>query len=114
MDQAALEVTGSACATRDRNAPPVLGAPLLELRRMTKTYGSVQNPVSVLHAVDLTITAGEYVAIAGPSGSGKSTMLNILGCLDRPTSGSYCLAGEDVSRLDDQNLSRIRNLRIGF
>ena len=90
------------------------GAPLLHLQSVTRTYGTAQNPVPVLRGVDLQIEPGEYVAVAGPSGSGKSTVLNILGCLDRPSSGSYWLAGEDVSVLDDRSLSRIRNRRIGF
>lgn len=89
-------------------------APLLELQAVTKAYGTEQNRVAVLGGIDLVIAAGEYVAIAGPSGSGKSTILNILGCLDRPTSGAYRFAGEDVSRLGDRDLSRIRNRRIGF
>jgi putative ABC transport system ATP-binding protein len=90
------------------------GGPLLELRAVTKVYGTQQNPLTVLHGVDLAVLAGEYVAIAGPSGSGKSTVLNILGCLDRPTAGSYWLGGDDVSALPDGDLSRIRNQRIGF
>jgi len=87
---------------------------LLELRAVTRTYGNMQNPVPVLYGIDLAVEQGEYTVIVGPSGSGKSTVLNILGCLDRPTTGSYWLAGDDVSRLDDFALSRIRNKRIGF
>jgi len=68
----------------------------------------------VLREIDLTITSGEYVAIMGPSGSGKSTLLNMIGCLDRPTSGDYLLGGQSVSELDDDQLSMIRGMRIGF
>ena len=67
-----------------------------------------------LRDLDLSIEQGEYVAIMGPSGSGKSTLLNVLGCLDRPTSGTYQIGGEDVSKLDDDELSKIRGSRIGF
>jgi len=70
--------------------------------------------VYALRGVDLAISAGSYVAIMGPSGSGKSTMLNILGCLDRPTAGRYFLGGEDVSRMPDDALSEARGKRIGF
>jgi len=90
------------------------GTPLLQFRAVTRTYGTPQNPVPVLHGIDLDVHDGEYTVIIGPSGSGKSTMLNILGCLDRPSTGSYSIGGEDVSRLTDFELSRIRNRRIGF
>jgi len=89
-------------------------APIAELRDIGKTYGTAQNPLPVLIGVDLDISAGEYLAIIGPSGSGKSTLLNILGCLDVPTRGSYRIEGDDVARLDDLRLSRVRNTRIGF
>jgi putative ABC transport system ATP-binding protein len=89
-------------------------APIVELRGIGKTYGTAQNPLTVLADVDLDIAAGEYLAIIGPSGSGKSTLLGILGCLDVPSRGSYRIEGEDVSRLDDTRLSRVRNTRIGF
>lgn len=87
-----------------------------DLRRITKVYykpdGSVL--VEALKGVDLQIAAGQYVAIMGASGSGKSTMMNILGCLDRPTSGEYFLDGRDVARMDDDELSRVRGKKIGF
>ena len=66
------------------------------------------------YGVDLTINKGEFVAIVGPSGSGKSTMMNLIGCLDRPTSGRVKIAGEDLSKLNDKKLTSLRNLAIGF
>jgi putative ABC transport system ATP-binding protein len=88
--------------------------PILVMEKLCKNYqlGSVE--LRVLRDIDLTITSGEYVAIMGPSGSGKSTLLNMIGCLDRPTSGDYQLGGQSVSDLDDDQLSMIRGLRIGF
>ena len=87
---------------------------MIELRSIEKTYhtGGVETPV--LHGIDLTIEEGEFVALMGPSGTGKSTLMNILGLLDRPTGGTYTLAGQDLTRLDDDQLSAIRNRRIGF
>lgn len=88
--------------------------PILMMEKLCKNYqlGSVE--LRVLRDIDLTITSGEYVAIMGPSGSGKSTLLNMIGCLDRPTSGDYQLGGQSVADLDDDQLSIIRGLRIGF
>jgi putative ABC transport system ATP-binding protein len=86
----------------------------IDLQRITKTYKSGSLEVPALQGVDLRIQRGEYVAIMGPSGSGKSTMMNILGCLDRPTSGTYRLDGEDVSHLDDNALAAIRLRKLGF
>jgi putative ABC transport system ATP-binding protein len=89
-------------------------AELIRTEHLVKTYylGEVQVPA--LKGVDLTIKAGEFVAIMGASGSGKSTFMNILGCLDRPTQGKYFLEGDDVSGLTRDELARIRNKRIGF
>lgn len=81
---------------------------------LTKIYGRGDVEVRALDGISLSIGEGEFVAIMGPSGSGKSTMMNILGCLDRPTSGKYFLAGEDVSQMDKNQLALIRNRRLGF
>jgi len=87
---------------------------MIELEGVTKVYRMGELEVRALDHVDLTIDSGELVAIMGPSGSGKSTMMNILGCLDIPTDGSYKLDGVDVSRLSDRELADIRNRKIGF
>ena len=87
---------------------------IVELAGVHKDYGSAEAPLRVLRAVELTIGAGEFVGIVGASGSGKTTLMNIVGCLDRATEGRYVLDGEDVSGLDDDRLSRLRNRSIGF
>jgi putative ABC transport system ATP-binding protein len=87
---------------------------LIELAEVRKTYDTGQVQVEALRGVDATIEEGEYVAVVGPSGSGKSTLMHIVGCLDVPTSGSYHLAGEDVSSLGEERLAEVRNRRIGF
>ena len=87
---------------------------LVEVRDMCKIYNPGENEVRALDHVSLKINRGEFVAIIGHSGSGKSTLMNMLGCLDVPTSGSYYLNGKDVSHLTDDELSDIRNLEIGF
>ena len=87
---------------------------LLSLRGVTKIYSLGQVQVCALGGVDLDIDEGELVSIMGPSGSGKSTLMNILGCLDSPSAGSYKLAGQEVSQLTDDELARIRNRKIGF
>jgi len=88
--------------------------PAIDLARITKTYKTGALEVPVLHGIDLRIERGEFVAIMGPSDSGKSTMMNIIGCLDRPTSGTYHLDGEDVSHLDEAALASIRLRKLGF
>ncbi|MDP4535685.1 ABC transporter ATP-binding protein [Alkalimonas collagenimarina] len=87
---------------------------MIRAQQLNKTFGQGDNQVIALHGVDLTISENEFVAIMGTSGSGKSTLMNILGCLDTPTSGSYQLAGQDVASLSDEALSAIRNQSIGF
>ena len=90
-------------------------ANLIELRNVYKIYGEgLESEVRALDDVSLTIGRGEFIAVVGQSGSGKSTMMNVLGCLDIPTYGSYFLNGTDVSELTDKELSRIRNKEIGF
>lgn len=87
---------------------------LIEIRDICKIYNPGENEVRALDHVDLTIDKNEFVAIIGQSGSGKSTLMNMLGCLDVPTSGTYILNGQDVSGLSDDELSDIRNREIGF
>ncbi len=87
---------------------------LIEIRDMCKVYNPGENEVRALDHVDLRIDKNEFVAIIGQSGSGKSTLMNMLGCLDVPTSGEYILNGQDVSNLTDDDLSDIRNREIGF
>ena len=87
---------------------------LVEIKDVCKVYNPGENEVRALDHVSVTIDEGEFVAIIGQSGSGKSTLMNMLGCLDVPTSGSYMLHGQDVSDLDDNELSDIRNREIGF
>ena len=90
------------------------GQPLIHARDLRKTYHVGDQVVHALDGLDLDIHANEYVALMGPSGSGKSTLMNMLGCLDSPTSGTYILNDQDVSRLEDDALADIRNREIGF
>jgi putative ABC transport system ATP-binding protein len=87
---------------------------ILVMKNLCKTYHMGAVELRVLKDINLTIYAGEYVAIMGPSGSGKSTLLNMIGCLDRPTAGDYLLGGQSVATLEDNQLSLIRGSRIGF
>lgn len=91
-----------------------MSEPIIEIKGITRDFPLGSEIVKVLKGVDLHINKGEYVALMGPSGSGKSTLMNILGCLDTPTGGSYVLNGKDVSRMADDELAGIRNKEIGF
>jgi len=88
--------------------------PIINIKGITRDFPLGNETVYVLKGIDLLINKGEYVALMGPSGSGKSTLMNILGCLDTPTSGSYILNGKDVSKMEDDELAEIRNKEIGF
>jgi putative ABC transport system ATP-binding protein len=94
-------------------APPA-SLPVIDLYNVIKTYRTGTLTVEAVRGVTLSILPGEYVAIMGPSGSGKSTLMHILGCLDPLTAGSYRLAGQDVSRMSEDELAEVRNRRIGF
>ncbi len=87
---------------------------LISLKGITKNYVMGKEVLQVLKGIDLTIEKGEYVALMGPSGSGKSTLMNMIGCLDSPTSGTYILNNQDVSGMTDNELAEIRNKEIGF
>ncbi len=90
------------------------GSAIIRLENVYKIYGSGETEVRALAGVDLTVNQGEYCSIMGASGSGKSTMMNIIGCLDRPSSGHYYLDGIEVARLGDRALAHIRNQKLGF
>src|SRR5215207_10208503 len=87
---------------------------MIQVRDLRKTYQMGDIEVPALRGVSFSIQRGEFVAIMGPSGSGKSTLMNLLGCLDTPTGGEYWLNGQEVSRLSDDELARVRNREIGF
>jgi putative ABC transport system ATP-binding protein len=88
--------------------------PLIETRDLWKTYVMGDEEIHALKGVSISIERGEYVAIMGPSGSGKSTLMNLIGCLDTPSKGTYLLNGKEVSQMNDNELARIRNEEIGF
>lgn len=88
--------------------------PVIDIRQLVRNFKLGSETIHVLRSVNLSVNRGEYVALMGPSGSGKSTLMNILGCLDTPTSGNYFLNGKDVSILSDNELAEIRNKEIGF
>jgi putative ABC transport system ATP-binding protein len=87
---------------------------LIETRDLWKTYTMGEEEIHALRGVSISIERGEYVAIMGPSGSGKSTLMNLIGCLDTPSKGTYLLNGKEVSTMNDNELARIRNVEIGF
>src|SRR5690348_6538430 len=93
---------------------PVSGNPVIQVKDVHKYYDLGETKVHALRGVDLTIQPGEFVAIMGSSGSSKSTFMNMLGCLDKPTSGKYLLEGTDVAQLDKKQLAQIRNRKLGF
>lgn len=88
--------------------------PLINIKKLKRDFVLGSEIINVLKGIDLNINKGEYVALMGPSGSGKSTLMNLLGCLDTPTSGTYILNGNDVSKMHDDELAEIRNKEIGF
>ena len=109
-----LQTLPTAVVGPDRTPAVRAPAPVIVMRSISKVYGQGDVEVHALRDVSLTIERGDYVAIMSASGSGKSTLMNILGCLDEPTTGRYRLAGADVSRLEDNDVADIRNRRIGF
>jgi putative ABC transport system ATP-binding protein len=106
--------TAVAAASAAEPAAPAGADVVIEITGLTKVYDLGAAAVRAMDGVDLTIRRGEYVAIMGPSGSGKSTLMNLVGCLDVPTAGRYCLRGKEVSRLSEDELAEIRNREIGF
>lgn len=95
-------------------APGLNARPVIDIRHIHRIFETEAGLAHILHDISLTVMPGEFLAIVGPSGSGKSTLMNILGCLDTPTSGAYLLEGLDLARLDDDELAEIRATRIGF
>ncbi len=110
-----MSAPATAAASADaRPADPLAGQAVIRLEEVHKTYVMGEEKVRALAGVSLEMPRGSYWAIMGPSGSGKSTMLNMLGCLDRPTTGKYYLNGQDVAQLDDDELSDVRLRNLGF
>src|SRR5579871_3078602 len=97
-----------------KKQPEVITNTVIDIRGITKAYKVGEVDLQVLKGIDLKIERGEFVSIMGPSGSGKSTLMNILGALDQPTSGTYYLDGIDVAKLNETELAKIRNKKIGF
>jgi len=91
-----------------------MGEKVIEIKNISKAYKIDNFKVNALNGININIAKGEFVAIMGPSGSGKSTLMNIIGCLDIPTKGSYTLDNQDVSKLNDNKLAEIRNKKVGF
>jgi putative ABC transport system ATP-binding protein len=112
--QSVAEITTRATAVNVDGDARAVGRPVIELDHLHKTYSTGEVEVHALRGVKLTIREGEFVAIMGTSGSGKSTTMNIIGCLDRPTRGSYILDGQDVSQMSKDERADIRNRKIGF
>jgi putative ABC transport system ATP-binding protein len=109
------EGDGLLAIPRDGEAKPPTGEPpVIRIRGVTKVYALGATTVNALRGLDLDVHRGEFVAIMGPSGSGKSTLMNVIGCLDQPTAGTYELDGRETSRLTDNDLAEIRNQKIGF
>jgi putative ABC transport system ATP-binding protein len=105
---------GAPAERRPNTGAPVRRPPVIQVRDVSKTYRLGEIEVHALHSVSLRIERGDFVAIMGSSGSGKSTLMNILGCLDTPTSGRYLIDGVDVSQMDEDDLADLRNRKIGF
>ena len=107
-------MTAQASAHDQARSAAHFATPVLQLHQIERTYLTGEVEVAALTGVDLTVASGEYVSIVGPSGSGKSTLLNIVGLLDRPTSGSYLFEGTEVASLDESSRTALRGRRIGF
>jgi putative ABC transport system ATP-binding protein len=108
----APSLSGTAASASDPHTQPVI--PVVAVRDLTKTYYLGQSEVHALQDVSLDVYPGEFVVVMGPSGSGKSTFMNLIGCMDRPTSGEYWLTGIAVSKMSSNQLADIRNSRLGF